>query len=412
MEILPPFSAYLHIPFCRRRCYYCDFPISVLGDKMDTNQSGSIAEYVEFLCEEIKITPTCHLPLETIFFGGGTPSLLPPRYVEKILLALDEHFGINSDAEISLEMDPGTFTLEQLYSYKKLGVNRFSLGVQSFNDELLEKCGRFHRYKDIEQAINFIHQTNIKNFSLDLISGLPYQNLESWQLSLDQAIKINSTHISCYDLVLEPVTAFGKQYKPGNFPLPKDEDTSMMYKITQYKLTQAGYEHYEISNYAKSGYQCRHNLVYWENQPYYAFGMGAASYTNNQRFTRPKTRKSYYEWVNQLKQSGYNISSPNLNKFDVLLESLMLGLRLKKGINLSEILKQFEKEIVTKIYQTLIPYHQVGLVYFKNINDNFITELNDNTWQNIHRIMLSDPDGFLLSNTILASLFDKLDSTV
>ncbi len=411
MEILTPVSAYLHIPFCRRRCYYCDFPISVLGDKTDTNQSGSIAEYIEFLCEEIKITPTCHLSLETIFFGGGTPSLLPPRYLEKILLTLDEHFGIHSDAEISIEMDPGTFTLEQLYDYKTLGVNRFSIGIQSFNDELLEKCGRFHRYSDIERAINFIHQNNIKNFSIDLISGLPYQSVESWKNSLDQAIKINPTHISCYDLVLEPVTAFGKQYKPGKFPLPNDEDTSKMYKITQQKLTQAGYEHYEISNYAKSGYQCRHNLVYWENKPYYGFGMGAASYNNNKRCTRPKTRKSYYEWVNQLKQSGYNISFPNLTRIDILLETLMLGLRLKKGVYLSKITQEFDQKVIETIYQTLVPYYQVGLVHFKNINDNFITELNDNTWQSIYRIILSDPDGFLLSNTILASLFDKLDST-
>ncbi|WP_009545885.1 radical SAM family heme chaperone HemW [Crocosphaera subtropica] len=407
-----PVSAYLHIPFCRRRCYYCDFPISVLGDKVDINQSSSIAEYVEFLCEEIKITPSCHLPLETIFFGGGTPSLLPPPYLEKILLTLDEHFGINSDAEISLEMDPGTFTLEQLSDYKKLGVNRFSLGVQSFDDELLEKCGRFHRYKDIGQAIDFIHQNKIKNFSLDLMSGLPYQNLETWKLSLQQAIRINPTHISCYDLVLEPVTAFGKQYKPGKFPLPNDQDTSQMYTITQQKLTEAGYEHYEISNYAKSGYQCRHNLVYWENKPYYGFGMGAASYTNNQRFTRPKTRKSYYEWINQLKQSGYSIASPNLSKVDILLESLMLGLRLQKGVDLSAITRRFDKNIIETIYKTLIPYCQGGLVYFKNINDDLITDLNDNTWQSIQKIMLSDPDGFLLSNTILASLFEQLDSTV
>lgn len=412
MKIFMPISAYLHIPFCRRRCYYCDFPISVLGDKTDTNQSGSIAEYVKFLCEEIKITPGCHLPLETIFFGGGTPSLLPPRYLEKILLTLDEYFGIHSDAEISIEMDPGTFTLEQLYDYKTLGVNRFSIGIQSFNDELLEKCGRFHRYFDIEQTIDFIYQSNIKNFSLDLMSGLPYQSLETWEFSLEKAIEINPTHISCYDLVLEPVTAFGKQYKSGNFPLPNDEDTSMMYKITQQKLTQSGYEHYEISNYAKVGYHCRHNLVYWENKPYYGFGMGAASYTNNQRFTRPKTRKSYYEWVNQLKESGYNISSPSLSNVDILLETLMLGLRLKKGVDLSEIVKEFDQNVIETIYQNLIPYYQQGLVNFQNINSNFITELNHDTRQRIHKIMLSDPDGFLLSNTILASLFYKLDSTV
>ncbi|MDJ0729728.1 MAG: radical SAM family heme chaperone HemW [Crocosphaera sp.] len=412
MDLLIPVSAYLHIPFCRRRCYYCDFPISVLGDKTNPNISGSIAEYVDFLSEEIKITPSYDRSLKTVFFGGGTPSLLPPRYLDKILARLDQHFGICSDAEISLEMDPGTFSLEQLSDYKKLGINRFSLGVQSFNDELLEKSGRFHRYQDIEQSINFIHQTNTKNFSLDLISGLPYQTLEDWQLSLEKAIKIQPKHISCYDLVLEPVTAFGKQYKPGKSPLPDDDKTATMYKIAPKILSEAGYEHYEISNYAKSGYQCQHNLVYWENKPYYGLGMGAASYTNNQRFTRPRTRKDYYEWVKSLKETGYFLSSDYLGKIDHLLETLMLGFRLKKGIDLLEIATNFGEKNVRKIYQTLLPYHKKGLVKFQDINDNLITEITDDNYETINRIMLSDPDGFLFSNTILADLFDKLESTV
>ena len=136
-----------------------------------------------------------------------------------------------------------------------------------------------------------------------MISGLPYQTLEDWKSSLEKAIKIQPSHISCYDLVLEPVTAFGKQYKPGKFPLPDDDNTMLMYKMGQRILTEAGYEHYEISNYAQQGYQCLHNLVYWENKPYYALGMGAASYSNNQRFTRPRTRKDYYQWIEKLKQS-------------------------------------------------------------------------------------------------------------
>ncbi len=412
MDILIPVSAYLHIPFCRRRCYYCDFPISVLGDKTNTNTSGSIAEYVEFLCEEIKITPSYHLSLKTVFFGGGTPSLLPPHYLDKILATLDQHFGICSHAEISIEMDPGTFTLEQLSDYKNLGVNRFSLGVQSFNDKLLEKCGRFHRYQDIEQSIEFVYQTNIQNFSLDLISGLPYQTLEDWQSSLEQAIAIQPKHISCYDLVLEPVTAFGKQYKPGKFPLPDDNNTATMYKIAQQLLTEAGYEHYEISNYAQVGYQCDHNLVYWENKPYYGLGMGAASYTNNQRFTRPRTRKDYYQWLKSLQQIGYILSSDSLCQIDILLETLMLGLRLKKGVNLSKIATLFGENIVTIIYQTLLPYHETGLVKFQDVNNRFMTEINNNNYHTVNRVMLSDPDGFLLSNTILAELFDRLESAI
>ncbi|CCQ53251.1 radical SAM family heme chaperone HemW [Crocosphaera watsonii] len=412
MDFLIPVSAYLHIPFCRRRCYYCDFPISVLGDKTNTNTSGSISEYVQFLCEEIKITPTYNRPLKTVFFGGGTPSLLPPRYLDKILATLDQQFGICADAEISMEIDPGTFSLEQLSDYKTLGVNRFSLGVQSFDDKLLEKSGRFHRYKDIEQSIDFIYKTNIINFSLDLISGLPYQTLEDWKSSLEKAIKIQPSHISCYDLVLEPVTAFGKQYKPGKFPLPDDDNTMLMYKMGQRILTEAGYEHYEISNYAQQGYQCLHNLVYWENKPYYALGMGAASYSNNQRFTRPRTRKDYYQWIEKLKQSDYSLDCDYLDTIDIILETFMLGLRLKKGVDWSKIYTSFGENSIKLIYKILFPYYQQKLVYFQDINDKFITEIKDNNLHDINRVMLSDPDGFLLSNTILADLFAQLESTI
>ena len=412
MDFLIPVSAYLHIPFCRRRCYYCDFPISVLGDKTNTNTSGSISEYVQFLCEEIKITPTYNRPLKTVFFGGGTPSLLPPRYLDKILATLDQQFGICADAEISMEMDPGTFSLQQLSDYKTLGVNRFSLGIQSFDDKLLEKSGRFHRYKDIEQSIDFIYRTNIINFSLDLISGLPYQTLEDWKSSLEKAIKIQPSHISCYDLVLEPVTAFGKQYKPGKFPLPDDDNTMLMYKMGQRILTEAGYEHYEISNYAQQGYQCLHNLVYWENKPYYGLGMGAASYSNNQRFTRPRTRKDYYQWIEKLKQSDYSLDCDYLDTIDIILETFMLGLRLKKGVDWSKIYTSFGENSIKLIYKILLPYYQQKLVYFQDINDKFITEIKDNNLHDINRVMLSDPDGFLLSNTILADLFAQLESTI
>ncbi|MEA5508395.1 radical SAM family heme chaperone HemW [Crocosphaera sp. UHCC 0190] len=410
METMIPSSAYLHIPFCRRRCYYCDFPISVLGDKTDINTSLSIQNYVDILCQEIQVTPSYNVPLKTVFFGGGTPSLLSPVYLEKILTTLAQHFGISSDAEISLEMDPGTFTLQQLQSYKNLGVNRFSLGIQVFQDELLEKCGRFHRLKDIENAINLIHQVNIDNFSLDLISGLPYQTLEAWQFSLEKAIEINPKHLSCYDLVLEPVTAFGKQYKPGKFPLPQDEIAAQMYRLTQQILTNAGYEHYEISNYAKSGYQCLHNRVYWENKPYYAFGMGAASYTNQQRFTRPRTRQTYYDWVEELLKSNYFIDSPYLTNIDHLLETFMLGLRLSDGVDSSKIVAQFGKEIMPRIYQKLCPYIQQQWVELIDTNGHIISNINDNKWGELTKIRLTDPDGFLVSNTILATLFEEFES--
>lgn len=404
-----PHCAYIHIPFCRRRCYYCDFPISVLGNKTDINTSGMIKNYLEVLCREIRVTPSLGYPLDTIFFGGGTPSLLPVSALERILDILEQKFGINPEVEISMEMDPGTFTPQQLQGYLKAGVNRVSLGVQAFQDQLLQTCGRSHTSADIFTAIAQIREMGVNNLSIDLISGLPHQTLEQWENSLEQAIKLVPNHISCYDLVLEPVTAFGKRYQPGETPLPTDETTAQMYRLAQSKLTQAGYTHYEISNYAQNGYQCRHNRVYWENRSYYGFGMGATSYINKQRFTRPKTRQDYANWVEHLNHSGGIIDYPTTSQKDQLLETLMLGLRLAQGVNLSYVTNQYGQKILQYIGEGLQHYYRQGWVEGidrdgKPLPLDKITDLLP-----IETIKLTDPEGFLFSNTILATLFERIN---
>ncbi len=384
-----PTAAYIHIPFCRRRCYYCDFPISVLGDGVSTSTQIMVTDYVDWLCREIETVKLLASNLNTVFFGGGTPSLLPPTLLGRILQQVEAKFGIAADAEISMEIDPGTFNRQQLQDYLAVGVNRFSLGVQAFQSELLQICGRSHSLQDIFSAIELFKQASITNFSLDLISGLPQQTIQQWQDSLAQAIAIAPQHISCYDLVLEPVTAFGKQYQPGIKPLPTDEDTAAMYKLAQQMLTHADYQHYEVSNYAKKGYQCRHNRVYWENKSYYGFGMGAASYVAGKRFTRPRTRREYYAWV----EAGGIMDMPVTSETDYILETLMLGLRLAEGVSLA----QFDREIKEKICTCLQPYRDRGWVEFLEIDGE-------------ERLKLTDPEGFLFSNTILATLFDRLDS--
>lgn len=395
-------AAYIHIPFCRRRCYYCDFPISVVGDQENKSASIMIEEYIAALIKDIQLTPSHQHPLKTVFFGGGTPSLLSPQDLKQVLQAIAQQFGITNNAEISMEIDPGTFNRDHLLGYIDAGVNRFSIGVQTFDEELLKVCGRSHTLADIMQGINIVKQLNIDNFSLDLISGLPHQTLANCQSSLEQAIAIAPRHLSCYDLVLEPVTAFGKQYQPGSTPLPNDDDTAEMYRITQKTLTASGYLHYEISNYAQQNYQCRHNLVYWKNQPYFGFGMGAASYIEGKRFSRPRTRREYYTWL----ETGAIIDVPKISTTDYLLETLMLGLRLAEGVSLA----QFMPETVEAIWSCLQPYYSEGWVEILD-HDSQLLNLTkqDLVREKSLKLRLRDSEGFLFSNTILAALFAKFE---
>lgn len=409
IDSITPSSAYIHIPFCRRRCYYCDFPVSVVGDKATGSTSGTIAQYVEVLCQEIKATPASGYALETVFLGGGTPSLLSVEQLGHILDTINDHFGIAAKAEISMEMDPGTFSLEQLKGYQTAGVNRISLGVQAFQDELLRVCGRSHNTSDIVAAVELLRQVEVPDISLDLISGLPHQTLDQWQESLDAAVNLAPSHISCYDLIVEPVTAFGRQYVPGAKPLPTDEMAAQMYRLAQQTLTHAGYEHYEISNYALPGHQCRHNRVYWENRPYYGFGMGAASYVQGRRLTRPRTRRDYQAWVQQLIEAGNVPDCPDSSQADVLLETLMLGLRLAEGLSLSTLIQRFGEQTLQPIWTAIQPYYHKGWVEVITVNGKAIDLRQTQKLPDIGQLRLSDPEGFLFSNTVLADLFSHLN---
>jgi putative oxygen-independent coproporphyrinogen III oxidase len=379
-----PTAAYVHIPFCRRRCFYCDFPISVVGDKPPVGESfGAIAQYVEILCREITNAPLKR-PLDTVFFGGGTPSLLTVEQLAQILHTLDHHFGIVATAEISMEIDPGTFDLSRLQGYCAAGVNRVSLGAQSFQSDILQACGRTHTPEDIYAAVEMIHRVDLSNFSLDLISGLPHLTLERWQESLEKAIALSPTHLSIYDLTIEPSTSFHRWYEPGVSPLPTEDATAQMYRLAQQILTTAGYGHYEISNYARPGYQCQHNRVYWENRSYYGFGMAAASYVEGQRFVRPRKRREYFEWV----ETGA-VDCAVVSLEESLLDTLMLGLRLADGVNLEWVRSRFGDRLLNPLLEKLQPYLKAGWV-----------EVDDD------RLRLSDPEGFLFSNVVLSTLFE------
>ena len=407
MEFSVPSSAYVHIPFCRRRCFYCDFPISVVGDRRNGTNSGTIGRYVEVLCDEIRLTKSLGQPLKTVFFGGGTPSLLSVDQLSRILNTLDQQFRLSSDAEISMEVDPGTFDLDQIQGYRSSGINRVSLGVQAFQSSLLAACGRTHSVEEVYKSIQLIEQAGVSNFSLDLISGLPNQTIAQWQDSLDRAIALSPSHVSVYDLTIEPMTPFGKRYQPGSTPLPTDEVTAAMYRLAQSTLTAAGYEHYEISNYARSGFQCRHNRVYWKNQSFYGFGMGATSYVKGDRVSRPRKTREYYEWVEQ-PQESMSPNDPDL--VEILLDTLMVGLRLAEGLRLSELSQQFGQEKISEVWTCLQPFEKSRWIEVLN-SDRHPISLNSHLPDQGY-IRLTDPEGFLFSNVVLVKLFETFDRAI
>lgn len=389
---MTPQSAYIHIPFCRRRCFYCDFPIAVAGDRARGETSPRMQSYVDTLCQEIQATPVLGGPLETVFFGGGTPSLLSVAQGEQILETLRDRFQIAARAEISMEMDPGTFTQDALQGWQRLGLNRVSLGVQSFFDEQLAACGRTHRLSDILQAVADIQAVGIPAWSLDLISGLPHQTLAHWQENLKRAIALAPHHISVYDLTVEPNTVFDRRYVAGEFPLPTDSATADMYRTAQTALTQAGYHHYELSNYARPGYQCRHNRTYWENRPYYGFGMGAASYTQHQRFHRPRTTETYQQWVQTYREAGGTLACEPTPTAERWLDHLIMGLRLAEGLTVESLAQAFGSKRVETLKNCLRPYIHKGWV----------------DWSSgpISQLRFTDPEGFLFSNIALVRVFE------
>ncbi|MGD1860336.1 MAG: radical SAM family heme chaperone HemW [Leptolyngbyaceae cyanobacterium] len=385
-------AAYIHIPFCRRRCFYCDFPITVAGDRARGETSPRMQIYVDALCREIQATPCGGEALQTVFFGGGTPSLLAIAQINQILTTLDQQFGIAADAEISLEMDPGTFTRTTLQALRQRGINRISLGVQSFTDQQLEACGRTHRLADVHQAVEDLLAVAMPAWSLDLISGLPHQAIADWQTALETAIAFAPQHLSIYDLTVEPDTVFHRRYRAGAAPLPTDEQTSEMYRLAQATLTRAGYDHYEISNYAKPGYQCQHNRVYWENRPFYGFGMGAASYTQGRRFQRPRTTRDYYDWLPTYEAAGGELAVEPVSESDRWLDRLMMGLRLAEGIPLTVLTQEFGADQVAQLRRCVQPYQRQGWMKMDE--------------GQVSTIKFTDPEGFLFSNVVLVKLFE------
>lgn len=391
----PPRSAYLHIPFCHRRCFYCDFPVVPLGDRADGDHSASIRSYLTLLESEIAAAGEGP-PLSTVYLGGGTPSLLTPGQVGRLLGALDRRFGLAAGAEISLELDPASFDVPRLRGYLAAGVNRVSLGGQSFDDGVLLALGRRHRAEDLAQAIAWLQQARglgLRSWSLDLIQGLPLSAgatatavQDHWQAQLRTAIEAGAPHLSIYDLIVEPGTVFERRQQRGELLLPDDDLSADLMALTWAELVAAGYGHYEISNYAVPGHASRHNRVYWSGAGWWGFGMGATGAPWGRRQPRPRTRQGYATWLEQGQAPSPAIAREPAMPLD---ERLMVGLRRREGVNGAALLaaEGVGPEAVAALRGRLRPHMEAGWL-----------RLEGSRWR------LSDPDGLALSNAVLREI--------
>ena len=422
-------SAYVHIPFCRSRCHYCDFPIVPVGSGASPRAVALAERYVEALRREVRAAAAAvprargrAAPLRTVSFGGGTPSLLPPAALGLILRELDSAFGIADDAEISLEADPGTFDADKLAAWREYGVSRLSIGVQSFDDELLRAAGRQHDVAGAREALALVRASGMPSWSLDVISGLPQLTQERWETTLRAAVAESPDHVSVYDLQVEEGTAFARWYEDGVSPLPSPGTAADMYRAAAHILRGAGYEHYEVSNFARPGHRSRHNLVYWRNEPFYAFGNGAASYLGGVRYSRPRELEEYFEYVNAVESGAraYGAADDEPAADDVALiddddddqealcDALMLGLRLADGVDLRALRAQHGAAALAPLQAPLRQLVEDGLAeVYGDTEQGGDERALAAGWDygEVRRVRLSDPEGFLLSNAAISTLF-------
>ena len=352
------YSLYFHIPFCSHRCAYCDF-------NTYAGQERLIPAYVEALCNEVRRVAASQpgrLPVHTIFFGGGTPSLLSPAQFEQILGTARDLFDLSdlSDLETSLEANPGTVTLDSLRGLRRAGFNRISFGVQSFHPGELRQLERIHDPFDVLNAVRWAHQAGFENLNLDLIYGLPEQTLARWQANVNHAVELAPQHLSLYALTIEQGTPYGRWTARGLLPLPDPDLAADMYEWASEYLEGQGYGQYEISNWARPGYQCRHNLQYWRNQPYLGFGAGAHGYANGMRISDVLRIKTYIDRLNPdppspnylipdylFPLSPATVTQTRLTPFVEMQETMMLGLRLtQEGISADAFHQRFGQDLM------------------------------------------------------------------
>jgi oxygen-independent coproporphyrinogen-3 oxidase len=332
-------NLYIHIPFCKSRCNYCSFFTT-------TNKLAAMSDYFLALQKEFEmyIPKLRDYRIETIYIGGGTPSIVNSKDLKSLLLYIKENIKLAENAEISIETNPESIEAEKLQDYLDAGINRISIGLQAWQDELLKKMGRLYSLETFLQKLSLVKTSGFKNIGLDLIFALPGQSVKDWEETLDNVIKLNIQHISCYGLELDNDSSWGKLYKSGKLEASAEEADREMYGLAKAKLLNAKFELYEISNFAKSGFECQHNLNFWSYQPYIGLGAGAFSFFENHRFNNVFSIEGYISKMQKSESASENIIQVSMQ--DQIKEAIILGLRKKKGINLSAFRKRFDVDIL------------------------------------------------------------------
>jgi oxygen-independent coproporphyrinogen-3 oxidase len=353
-------SLYLHIPFCHTRCHYCDF----------NTYAGILPlrkPYVQALLKEIALAgDMARSPAgerrrtPTLFFGGGTPSLLDAEQITHLLAECHRSFAVDEDAEITLEANPGTLDLPHLQGLRAAGINRLSLGAQSFHDELLQSLGRIHSSEEISQAVQLARQAGFCSLNLDFMFGLPAQTMRHWQETLEQALRLSPEHLSLYSLIIEEGTPFFTWTHEGRIT-PADEDLCAdMYEYARERLQVEGYEQYEISNWALAGHQCRHNLTYWWNLPYIGLGAGAHSFFAGKRFS---TTLEPREYIRQLARGQRPLAeSAEVSRQQEMTETAFLALRTLAGLHLPTFTQRFNESFSDFVGERLRRVEEAGLL--------------------------------------------------
>ncbi|RAK22447.1 oxygen-independent coproporphyrinogen-3 oxidase [Anoxybacillus vitaminiphilus] len=349
-------AAYFHIPFCAQICHYCDFnKVFFKGQPVD--------EYLQAMETEMKNTiekfPTSEL--ETIFVGGGTPTVLEIKQLDYFLNSIHKHFSFNvNEVEFTFEANPNELSKKKLQLLKEAGVNRLSFGVQTFDDKLLQKIGRTHRKHDVLQTIEMAKEAGFTNISIDLMYGLPEQTIENLRDTLDIAFKLDVQHFSAYSLIIEPKTVFYNLLKKDMLSLPSQEEEAEMYELVMEQMEYYGYNQYEISNYAKSGFSSRHNLTYWNNEEYFGIGAGAHSYVYGKRNVNAGPLKKY---MNLIEETGFPyVESHKVTLEEKMEEEMFLGLRKTEGVSKETFAQKYHRSVHEVFGKQIAEQKQRGLL--------------------------------------------------